>query len=114
MDSAFQFFYVVGSDSFAGGAGCQRSCQVQAISSATCCLIKIVFFLQQGVRGYIFEINSMLLQPHAFFMWIQPVSRCSERKATFDHAGNEDCAKTKAANVRSLQYAQSITIRGAN
>src|SRR6266850_2153953 len=103
VDGPLQFFNVVRRNRFAGGTGSQRPGQVETFGRATGCLVKVVFFLQQGVSGNVFQKNTVFLQTHSFFVRIQPVARRSERKAAFDQAGDKDRPKPEAAHVRGFQ-----------
>src|SRR6185503_1728408 len=48
-------------------------------------------------------------QPLPFFMRINPIARCPQRKATFNQPSNEYCAKSQPAHVRRLENMKATT-----
>ena len=69
-----------------------------------------MFLFQQRIGRNVFEEDALLLQAHALLVRIEPVARSSQRKASFDHPGNEDCPKAQPADIGGLKHAQSIAI----
>src|ERR1041384_1387283 len=107
---AAQFFDIIRRDGFAAVVQGQRSRQIQSISCSTSGLVKIVLLFQQRIGRDVFEEDALLLQAHALLVRIEPVAGSSQRKATFDHPGNEDCPKAQPADIGGLEHAQTIPI----